>query len=92
MLACASRQFFPRAILTCLRSGATPFELLRVTMSDLQISSYRAGVTAESGDQPFEEIGITFARIEFESTELRADGTEAGVIRSGWDIRANQSC
>jgi type VI secretion system secreted protein Hcp len=92
MVACSSRQIFPRAVLTCRSTGEREVDLLRMTLSDLQISSYGASGMGGTEERPAEEIGITFGRIEFETTELRADGTAAGVIRSGWDVRADEFC
>ncbi len=92
MLACASRQTFPGAVLTCRKVDTRAADLLRVTLTELQICYYCAGGAAGSEERPSEEIRISFGRIEFETTELRPDGTAAGVIRSGWDVRADESC
>lgn len=91
MLACASRRVIPRAILSCRKAGGPQPIVLRLTFSDIRVVSYQ--VQSGSDDLPvLEEFGLRFDRIEFETAELRADGTAGGVFRTGWDVPADQPC
>jgi type VI secretion system secreted protein Hcp len=44
--ACASGQHIPKAVLTCRKAGGEQEEYLKVTMSDLLVSSYQSGGSA----------------------------------------------
>jgi type VI secretion system secreted protein Hcp len=93
MLACASRQPLGRAVLSCVTAGGVKPTVLRVTLTNLHISSYQA----RGGDDPedssvWEDCGLAFESIELEFTELRPNGAAAGVVRGGWNVRTDQSC
>jgi type VI secretion system secreted protein Hcp len=91
MYACASRHLIPRAVLTSRRpQNDAQRSILRVTLSDVRVCSYSTSQAAEA-DLPVEEFGLSFRSIEFECFEWKS-GFPAGVIRSGWDIVADQPC
>ena len=100
MLACANGEQFERVILRCIRNVPIRTDVLRITLTEAEISSYAVNGPASNVvkdqppnvDRPREEIGFSFRRIEFETTELRPDGTLAGFIRTGWDTRLNEPC
>lgn len=90
MLACSRREILSFATLTCLRSGEARSLLLRVAMSEVRVTDYQ--ITAPPPDnEPTEIVGISFERVEFETTELRPfDGSIVGMIRAGWNLKADQ--
>ncbi len=89
MLACATGEHIPEAILTCRKAGGKQEAYLKVTMSDLLVSSYQTGGAASSDIIPTDQISLNFAKIEFEYKEQKQDGTLGGAIKAGYDVKQN---
>ena len=89
MLACATREPIKKAVLTCRKAGTDQQEYLKVTMTDLLVSSYQTGGNGH-GVGPTDQFSLNFAKIEFEYREPRPDGTLGGSVRAGYDLKANQ--
>ena len=87
VLACASGKHLKEAVLTARRSGAAPVEFLKITFTDVLISSYQ-----ESGgdDVPGDSVSFNFAKIKFEFTPTGAKGTPGARVSAGWDQKANK--
>lgn len=90
MLACASGQHIPKAVLTCRKAGGEQEEFLKVTMSDLLVSSYQTGGSGQGDIVPTDQISLNFSKIEFEYKEQKPDGTLGGAVKSGWDVKLNK--
>lgn len=90
MLACASGEHIKNAILTCRKAGKDQQPFLKVTFSDLLVSSYQTGGSGHSDVVPTDQISLNFAKIEFEYKEQKADGTLGGAVKAGWDLKKNQ--
>jgi type VI secretion system secreted protein Hcp len=90
ILACAGGDHIKKAILTCRKAGTDQQEYLVYTFSDLLVSSYQTGGSSHSGVTPTEQISMNYAKMEVEYKEQKADGTLAGPIKSGWDLKANK--
>lgn len=90
MLACASGEHIKNAILTCRKAGKDQQAFLKVTFSDLLVSSYQTGGSGHSDVVPTDQISLNFAKIEFEYKEQKADGTLGGAVKAGWDLKKNQ--
>jgi type VI secretion system secreted protein Hcp len=86
--ACASGQHIKKAVLTCRKAGTDQQEYLKVTFSDLLVSSYQTGGQAGT-PIPHEAISLNFAKVEFEYKPQKADGTLDGAIKAGWDLKSN---
>jgi type VI secretion system secreted protein Hcp len=39
---------------------------------------------------PVDQISLNFAKIEQEYKEQKADGTLAGSVKAGWDLKQNK--
>ena len=91
MLACASGQHIPKAVLTVRKAGTDQQEFLNVVFSDILVSYYGPEVVHKDNDPlPVEEVHLNFAKVEFEYKEQKADGTLAGPIKAGWDLKLNK--
>lgn len=89
LLACASGQHIKKAILTVRKAGKEQQEYLKYTFSDILVSSYQTG--GGGGDvMPVDQISLNFAKIEQEYKEQKADGTLAGSVKAGWDLKQNK--
>jgi type VI secretion system secreted protein Hcp len=86
MLACASGQPIPQATLVCRKSGDQPVEYLRITLSDVLVSSFSTGGSA-GGDRPTESVSLNFAAVVFVYTPEEPDGSPGEPVRASWDLR-----
>lgn len=89
MLACATGEHIKKATLVCRKAGKDQQEYLKVTFTDLLVSSYQTGGhgNAVAADQ----IALNFAKIEFEYKEQKPDGTLGGAVKAGWDLKLNKA-
>jgi type VI secretion system secreted protein Hcp len=90
MLACASGQHIPKAVLTCRKAGTDQQEFLKITMSDLLVSSYQTGGSGHSDIVPTDQVSLNYSKIEFEYKEQKPDGTLGGSVKAGWNLKENK--
>ena len=91
MLACATGQHIPKAILTLRKAGKDQQEYMKFTFSDLLVSSYQTGGSGSSDVVPVDQVSLNFSKIEVEYKEQKADGTLGGAVKAGWDVKANKA-
>ena len=90
MLACASGEHIPDALLTCRKAGKDQQEFLKIKFTDILVSSYQTGGSGHSDVVPTDQISLNYAKIEFEYKEQKADGSLGGTEKAGWDVKKNQ--
>jgi type VI secretion system secreted protein Hcp len=90
MLACASGQHIPKAVLTMRKAGKQQQEYAKITMSDLLVASYQTGGSSKGDIIPLEQISLNYAKIEFEYKEQKTDGSLGGSTKAGWNVKENQ--
>jgi len=89
MLNCAAGQHIPKAVLVCRKAGGEQQEYLKITFSDMLISSYQTG--GSSGDVvPVDQVSLNFSKIEFEYKPQKAEGGLGSPVKAGWDVKANK--
>ena len=88
LLACANGEHIPKGTLFARKAGKEQQEYLKITLSDLLVSGYH---TSGNGQLPVEEISINFGKIEVEYKEQKQDGSLAGVVKSGYDLKQNKA-
>jgi type VI secretion system secreted protein Hcp len=88
MLACATGEHIKTAVLTCRKAGKDQQEYLKVTLSDLLVSSFQTGGTGHSNVVPIDQFSLNFARIELEYKEQKADGSLGSPTKAGYDLKA----
>jgi type VI secretion system secreted protein Hcp len=86
MLSCATGKHIKAATLTCRKAGGDQQEYMKITMTDLLVSSYQTG---GSGEIPMDQVAINFSKIEFEYKPQKADGTLDSPVKTGWDVKTN---
>lgn len=89
MLACASGEHIKKATLVCRKAGKDQQEYLKVTFTDLLVSSYQTGGHGDA--MAADQISLNFAKIEYEYKEQKPDGTLGGAVKAGWDLKANKT-
>lgn len=90
MLACATGQHIKSAILVSRKAGGNQEEYLKVTMSDVLVSSFQSGGAGHSEVVPTDQFSVNFAKVEMEYKEQKADGTLGGAVKTGYDLKANK--
>jgi type VI secretion system secreted protein Hcp len=90
MLACASGEHIKKGVLTCRKAGKDQQEFLKVSMTDVLVSSFQTGGSGSSDIVPTDQISLNFAKIEFEYKEQKADGTLGGAVTAGWNLKENK--
>lgn len=87
MLACAQGDHIKSAILTCRKAGKDQQEFLKVTMSDVLVSSYQTGGSAGADTIPTDQISLNFAKIEHEYKEQDNTGKVTGSVKKSFDLK-----
>jgi type VI secretion system secreted protein Hcp len=90
-LACCNGEHIKKAVLIARKAGKDQQEYLKITMSDLLVSSYQGGGSAQDGIVPLDQVSLNFAKIEFEYKEQKSDGTLGGVVKTGYDLKENKA-
>jgi type VI secretion system secreted protein Hcp len=87
LLACAEGEHIKKAVLTARKAGKDQQEFMKVTMSDVLVSSYQTGGSANGDEIPMDQISLNFAKIEHEYKEQQASGSLGGVVKAGYDLK-----
>jgi len=88
-LACASGEHIKKAVLTCRKAGKDQQEYLKWTFTDLLVSSYQTGGAGSSDVLPLDQISLNFAQAEIAYKAQKADGSLAGEVKAGWNLKHN---
>ena len=83
-LACVERRRIKTALLTVRRSGGQQHDFLKVTMSDVQIASWKQ---ASGAELPMDQVSMHFGKVQIAYTGQRADGTPGDTVAAGWDSK-----
>lgn len=89
--ACACGEHIKKAVLICRKAGKDQQEYLKITLSDLIVSSYQTGGSSGSDIVPTDQISLNYSKIEFEYKEQKADGTLGGAVKGGWNLKENKA-
>jgi type VI secretion system secreted protein Hcp len=84
----ATGKHFPTATISVVKTGQENQEFLKITLTDVIISSYQAG--GMSGDIPMDSFKLNFAKIEYEYKPQSPDGSLDASVRAGWDLKENK--
>jgi len=90
-LACCNGEHIKKAVLVARKAGKEQQEYLKITLSDLLISSYQGGGSAHDGIIPVDQVSLNFAKIEIEYKEQKEDGTLGGVVKTGYSPKENKA-
>ena len=85
--ACATGEHIKSAILTCRKAGKDQQEFLKYTFTDLLISSFQAGGSADGGVIPTDQCSFNFTKIQMDYKEQKADGTLGGAVTKWYDLK-----
>jgi len=88
--ACATGEHIKKATLYVRKAGGNQQEYLRVTLTDVLVSSYKTGAQAPAGDGETESITLNFAKVSVEYIPTNPDGSSGAPVKAGWDVKANK--
>jgi type VI secretion system secreted protein Hcp len=89
MLACSSGDHIGEATLVVRKAGKEPLEYIKLTLTDLLVSSISTGGSGGE-DRLTENVSLNFAKFKYEYTPQKPDGTGDAPKIAGWDIPANK--
>ena len=87
MLACATGEHIKTAVLTCRKAGKEQQEYLKFTFTDVMVTSFQLNGAEHL---PIETVSLAYSKIEMEYKEQKNDGSLAGAVKAGWDLKATQ--
>ncbi len=88
LLAACNGKHWDQATLVVRKSGETPLEYLKITMTEVLISSINAG-GAEDDDRLTEEVRLNFASVKVDYVEQTPRGSAGDKPSMNWNIAAN---
>ena len=86
-LCCAQGDHVKNAVLTCRKAGKEQQEFMKVTMSDILVSSFQTGGHGSGDVVPTDQISLNFAKIEVEYKEQDASGKLTGSVKKWFDLK-----
>jgi len=87
-LFCCSGKHFKEGLLTVRKAGDKPVEYLKISMTNILISSVTTGGSGGE-DRLTENVTLNFSKVKVEYTGQKADGGADTTKTIGWDIAAN---
>jgi type VI secretion system secreted protein Hcp len=89
ILACAEGNHIKAAWLTGHRAAGKETDyFLKWTFSDLLVTSYQTGASAEQ--PPLDQVSVNFGKIEVEYKAQKPDGSFGAGFKAGWDVKGNK--
>lgn len=88
MLAACNGKHFPDAMLTVRKAGEKPLEYLKITLTDVLITSVSTGGSGGE-DRLTENVSLNFAKVKVEYTPQKKDGSGDATLSMSWDIAKN---
>ncbi len=87
---CSNGKHIPQALLTIRKAGGdAPVEYFKLQMTDLIVSSYATGGSADGLDRLQETVTLNFRKYTVTYTEQTKQGTPGASTEATWDIAAN---
>jgi len=88
MLACCNGKALKEAVLTVRKAGEKPLEYLKVTMTDVLVSSVSTGGSGGE-DRLTENVSLNFAKVKVAYTPQKPDGSGDAAKEMTWNIQEN---
>ena len=86
--ACATGKHLPSATMTGRRAGRDLQEYLKITLTNVLISSYQQS-GANGTDVPTDQVSLSYTKIQIEYREMKQDGSFGGPVTGGFDVKAS---
>lgn len=87
-LACAQSQHIKSAHITVRKTGAQQQDFLKLTMSDVTVSSYvQVAGDGTTAGVPLDQVSMSFGKLEVSYSAQRPDGTLDAPVTGAWDFK-----
>jgi len=90
MKMCCNGKVYPEALLTVRKAGENALEYIKIKMERVQIRSVQTG-GGGNDDHMSENVTLNFAKVSYDYTPQKEDGSGEAAIKMGWDISANKA-
>jgi type VI secretion system secreted protein Hcp len=91
MRACATGQHLKTALISCRKSGVKPQDFLRITLTDVLVSSYQTSASSGGDDVPTDSVALGFAQIQVDYRQQQTDGSLGASTLFGWNQVAGKA-
>lgn len=88
MTHCASGKHIPNAVLVVRKAGDKPLEYLKITMTEIIVSSVHSG-GSHGEDRLTESVSLNFAKVKTEYAVQTKDGGKGPTGEMTWNIATN---
>lgn len=88
LLTTCNGKHWDQAVLVVRKAGETPLEYLKITMSEVLVTSISQGGSGGE-DRLTENVTLNFAKVKVEYVEQTAKGGTGDKPSMGWDISQN---
>lgn len=91
-LACCNGTHIKEVKIELCRAAGDKTKYMEYKLSDVIVSSYRPGGSAQGGETlPLEEVSFNYGKIELSYTATdHKTGKPAGDVKANWDLTANK--
>ena len=83
---CSNGKHIKKIVLVARKQGETQLEYLKVTLSDVLVSSFQQGGSEEAS----ESVAFNFSHIEYVYIPQNASGAGGGNTAMKWNIKKNE--
>jgi type VI secretion system secreted protein Hcp len=90
-LTCANGEHIKNAVLTARKAGKDQQDYLKITFSDLLVSSFQTNGDANANSLPVDSISLNFAEIEVEYKVQNADGSLGAATKVKYSLKEMKS-
>lgn len=87
---CLTGKHLQEAKLTVRKAGGTPIEYLKITMSDVIVTSINPKGSVNDEVRIMETVKLSFAKVKQEYTVQNQQGGSGGAVTAGYDIKAGK--
>ena len=88
LLAACNGKHYKEALLTVRKAGEKPVEYIKIKLEELMVTSVSTGGSGGE-DRLTENVTLNFAKVHFDYTPQKPDGTAETAIPMQWDIAQN---
>jgi type VI secretion system secreted protein Hcp len=90
-LKCANGEHIKNAILTARKAGKDQQDYLKVTFTDLLVSSFQTNGDAHANSLPVDSCSLNFAEIEWQYKIQNIDGTLGAPVTVKYNLKEMQA-
>ena len=88
MLMCANGKHIAKGVLTCRKAGEKPLEYMKITMTEVLVSSFSTGSAADD-ERHTETVTLNFAKVKVEYFMQNSSGSKEPGGEMAFDIAGN---